>query len=152
MSYGALNARQEAFCREYLKDHNATRAYETQYKARGRVAEANSSRLLSKAKVREFIAELEAKAAKRNDLTVDAVLKGIKNVAVISVKPIPVFDKDGKQIGERCADAAAANKSFEMLGKHLGMFVDKHEVDLNMDLSTLSDEELVALAKRLKAG
>ena len=52
------NERHELFCREYLIDLNATRAYGAVYKTKGKKAEASGCRLLGNAKVKERLAEL----------------------------------------------------------------------------------------------
>ena len=42
---------------------------------------------------------------------------------------VPVRDKDGNPIGTYNFNAAGANKSLELIGKELGMFVNKVQVD-----------------------
>lgn len=65
--------RRESFCREYLLDLNATHAAARAGYSK-RTADVQGSRLLGNVKVASRIAELQAEAAKRNELTVDGVI------------------------------------------------------------------------------
>ena len=68
-----LTPKREAFCREYLVDQNATQAA-----ARAGYSEATAdrrgSRLLNKVEVQARVAELQAEAAQRNEVTVDSIV------------------------------------------------------------------------------
>lgn len=58
-----------------------------------------------------------------------------------------VRDKEGKPTGEYVFNATAANRALELLGKELGMFVDRTKAEhIVRRLSDLSDEELAILA------
>lgn len=147
MRPGALNPRQEAFCQAFIKSRNQSAAYiEAGYSPRG--ANKLASRLMANDGIQARIADLEAKAAKRNDLTVDAVLRGIKNIAIVAGKIVAFKDKDGNEF-DRCVDASNALRAFEDLGKHLGMFAENVNLRLP-DLKNLTDEELVAAREKLK--
>ena len=43
-----------------------------------------------------------------------------------AMQAVPVMGKDGPT-GEFKYDGAVANRALELLGKHIGMFTDKHE-------------------------
>lgn len=82
MSANKLTAKQKAFVDEYLKDLNATAAYKRAgYTAKGNAAEVNASRLLSNAKVQEYIAERQKNRAHRTEITQDMVLQRLWAIA-----------------------------------------------------------------------
>lgn len=71
-----LTAKHKKFADEYLIDLNATAAYgRAGYKAKGNAAEVNASRLLSNAKVQEYIQQRMKDRAKRTEITQDRVLE-----------------------------------------------------------------------------
>lgn len=132
----ALTARQSRFVDEYLKDLNATQAYQRAgYKAKGRAAENNASRMLGNAGVQRAIQERMHQRSERTRIDADFVLHGIaKNISRCE-QGSPVVDRNGDPVmietpdGELAPawryDAANALKGYEMLGKHLKMFTDK---------------------------
>jgi phage terminase small subunit len=54
----------------------------------------------------------------------------------------PVLDAEGKQTGEFRYQGAVANRALELLGKEIGMFIDRSEQGKPGEFSDLSDEEL----------
>lgn len=156
-----LTPKQEAFCREYTVDKNGKQAA-IRAKYSEKTAESQASRLLTKDKVRERIEELLKEAADRNDLTVDRVLQEMKNIAFLD--PLEMLNEDGTlkklsemsegarrtiagmdiqttTIGEKIINEVSKVKIADKratlvdLGKHLGMFVDKHEHEITGDMS-----------------
>lgn len=107
---GKLTARQEAFCREYLVDHNAAAAYRRVGLSSAR-ANVGGSELLRNATVRARIGELEAEAAERNDVSVDWVLQGLKRIAVR---------------GQHDSDRRRALRD---IGEHIGMWPKRPPVE-----------------------
>lgn len=65
-----LNDKQKQFCLLYLKYFNATKAYREVYGVGQKTAEANGSRLLSNAKVKEELSRL--KRAQQKELYIDS--------------------------------------------------------------------------------
>ena len=75
---------------------------------------------------------------KRHEVTVDWVVKNIKEVAERCLQVKPVLDKRGKPVlvetpdGEVAPayvfDSSGANRSLELLGKHIGMFSESLEL------------------------
>lgn len=53
----------------------------------------------------------------------------------------PVLDREGNRTGEYTFQAPAAIRALELLGKDMGMFVERKEV-LHGNIETLSDERL----------
>lgn len=75
-------AQQLAFIEAYLCDPegNATRAYESVYKARGQIASVNASRTLNIAKIAKIIDERRAETAERSKLKIDDVVRHITEI------------------------------------------------------------------------
>lgn len=135
-----LTPKQVRFVSEYLKDLNATQAsIRAGYSAR--TAEQQGPRLLGNVGVAAAITAGKTKAAERNQLSVDYVLTRLQAVAERCMQAEPVLDKEGNETGEYRFEAAGANRSLELLGKHLGMFADRLLIG---DLGDKSDEELNA--------
>lgn len=108
-----LTDRQARFCEEYLIDLNATQAaIRTGYSEK--TANEQGARLLANVSVQEKIAELKAERAKRTEITQDTVIQELAAVACAEVKGVRAVDK---------------LKALELLGKHLGMFVERYEVN-----------------------
>lgn len=58
------------------------------------------------------------------------VMDGLMAVAESSKRLVPHDVVDGKLV-EKMADASAANRALELLGKTMGAFVDRTQVDLS---------------------
>jgi phage terminase small subunit len=133
----ALNPRQERFAREYAVDHNATQsAIRAGYSPK--TAHVQGPRLLGNARVSRLIASLDQKAAAKLELDAQWVLGQLHGVSqkCQQAQPVMVFDRasktmvpavdeDGKAIYE--FDSSGANRSLELIGKHLGMFTERVE-------------------------
>lgn len=98
-----LTAKQQKFCDEYLVDLNATQAaIRAGYSKH--TANEQGAQNLAKLSIREYIEEKQKEISDRNDITIDFVLNGIKDIAL-----------QGEQENNRL-------KAFELLGKHTGVF------------------------------
>lgn len=153
---------QKRFCSEYLIDLNATRAYKVAYPncKKDETARANSSRLLTKANIQEFIAEQQKEREKRTKVTQDMVIQELAKIAFADIRAL--YDDNGSLKNVKCLEDNIAGaisqletfeeydgreedreyigdtkkvklldktKALELLGKHLGMFVDKLQLD-----------------------
>ena len=123
----ALNDKQKAFCVEYLKELNATKAYISVYESDYNTARVNSSRLLAKANVKKYINDLMDIYKQNMDITVAEIVKGIKTIAQ---------DEEATHNNKL--------KAFELLAKYKQMFVDKTEVTVNKgdSLEDMSMEDI----------
>lgn len=103
-----LTEKQKRFCEEYIVDLNGVRAYIAAYPLvrSDAAARANASRLLTKANIQQYIAELRKEQQRRTEITADTVLGELAKIAATEVD-IKGSDK---------------MKALELLGKHLGLF------------------------------
>ena len=131
-----LNARQEVFCKEYLIDLNATQAaIRAGYSER--TAAAQGSRLLSNVNILARVKELKAKRADELELDAYWVLKRLKDISDRSMQAEPVMEFDHTEgmlveTGEYQFDSTGANKATELIGKHIGMFDPKLQLQKRM--------------------
>jgi len=118
-----LNERQQRFIQEYLLDLNATQAYiRAGYSAKG--ARANAAALIANHNIAAAIAAEQDARAERTGRTQDAVLDRLEHLS---------------RGAEAAGDFAPAIRATELVGKHLGMFADRGEMDLQLKGSVLQD-------------
>ena len=95
MTTSKLTAKQDAFCREYTIDLNATQAaIRAGYSKK--TAHASGRENLHKPTIAAKIAEVKEIQANRCDLTAERVLKEIMSIAMLD--PVHLFDKDGRLV------------------------------------------------------
>lgn len=150
-----LTAKQQRFCDEYLIDLNATQAaIRAGYSPR--TAEQAASRLLRFVKVQDEIAREMAERSKRTGINQDRVLMEIAKMAFVNIDD--VIDLDTAQVKqtatkddlaciqsvkikptefgtEREIKLCDKKSNLELLGRHLGMFKDKVEIEADMELN-----------------
>ena len=131
-----LKAQQELFAQGIADGKPATHAYRAAgYSCKNdKVAEACSSRLLGNAKVRARIDELLAQKARAVGIDKKWVLEQL----------LQQYDR----AKEFANGLPAANKALELIGKEIGMFVDR-KVTLTSKLEGMSDEQLDDLVEKL---
>lgn len=152
-----LTPKQETFVREYLIDLNSTQAaIRAGYskKTAGQIGEEN----LRKPEIAAAIQQAMSERSKKTNITAEKVLNEIAKLAFFD--PRKMFDDAGEPIhvSQLDDDTAAAiaglevvtkgndeigyasvmkvkladkSKNLELLGRHLKLFTDKSEVDLN---------------------
>jgi hypothetical protein len=101
--------------------------------------------------VKKRIAEIKAEATRiaveKTGIDKSYVIARLKVVVERCMQQEPVIVK-GEPVGQYVFNAAGANRALELLGKEIGMFVDRAEVRTG-PLENLSDAELVRLAQEL---
>ena len=124
------NPQQEGFCREYVIDvtNQAAAAIRAGYSAK--TAASQASRLLKNVNIAARVAELQAEAAERNEVTVDNVISELVEL------------RDGAKAAKQFGPAIRAE---ELRGKTLGMFVDTKRDET----PKMSDEAMVEVIRRL---
>jgi len=124
-----LNEKQKKFVREYAKDCNATQAaIRAGYSKKS--AYSQGQRLLKHAEVGAALRKKIEKLEEQADVSATWVVKKLRTVAERCMQEVPVLDSEGKETGEFRFEHSGANKSLELIGKHLGMFKDLVEVDI----------------------
>jgi len=132
----ALTPKQQAFVREYIVDLNASAsAVRAGYSPKTSMEQGYQ--LLHNTSVAEAIAKEQAKRAGKVGLDAEWVLKRLKDISdrCMTAEPVMVFDRELREMvetGEYRFDSSGANKSTELIGKHLAMFTDKVDVSSNM--------------------
>lgn len=133
-----LTAKQAAFVQEYLIDLNATQAaIRAGYS--GKTAQQTGSENLAKPVIQSAIQEALNKRKERTEVTQDYVIRELVNVIEICtgqkdtaitevIKNFQEGSIDAHDVSKKLFDASGANRALELLGKHLGMFADKHEI------------------------
>lgn len=131
-----LNAKQALFVREYLVDLNATQAaIRAGYSAK--TAGVQGHDLLKKPEIQQAIAAAQQARSRRTEITADYVLTNLQEVLERCMQRSPVMVREGREMTQLVDDegrhvwefnANGANKSLELMGKHLAMWVDRHEV------------------------
>jgi phage terminase small subunit len=173
-----LTEKQKRFCKEYLKDFNATQAYKRAgYKCSQKSAETSGPRMLENVAIQEYIQKNANKHLEKLDLDAQTIISNIVEIGDRCMEREAVmkfdkeekayyhdyledstFDDDGNLVHTKkylyTFDSRGALKANEMLGKYIGIFNDKIQIDANvsanvnhteMDLTKLSDEELSQL-------
>jgi len=131
------NEKQKKFCREYVKDFNATQAYiKAGYSKNG--AMQSSFKLLINTDIQVFLSSLIDKQAEKADITVQEVIADLKTMKDRCMQACQVLNKKGKPTGVWKFDSSGAIKSLELLGRYLTMFSDK--LIVKHDLSDLLEE------------
>lgn len=130
-----LTKKQESFCLNYVDTLNASDAYRKAGYSKGqtdKTVNENSCRLLKNSKVKARVDELREEITKpiieKFKLTKEWVVEQLVDNVSISKALEPVKDSDGNNIGEYRTNIPAANKALELLGKEIGMFVERKEI------------------------
>ena len=119
-----LTPKQKKFCHEYIKDFNATQAaIRAGYSKK--TAKEIGYQLLHKTSLQEYLAGLINAQTQDDEISVKEIIRKLKIVVDRCMQEIEVRDKKGNLTGEWQFDSAGANRSLELLGKHLAMFTDK---------------------------
>ena len=139
-----MTAKQKRFCDEYLIDLNATQAaIRAGYSER--TAQAIGAENLTKPLLKEYIAERMAE--KESELIADqdevlryltSVLRGKSRSSVVVVENIGDYCSEAREI-EKAPDEKERLKAAELLGKRYGLYTDRMEQDVDMELTISVD-------------
>jgi phage terminase small subunit len=97
-----LTPRQKAFCEEYIKDLNASAAYERAGYAvkNSRIARTSACRLLANVSVEKYIAHLKEQRQQRVLLSADRSLMELSRIAFSNITDVISFDNNGISIND----------------------------------------------------
>ena len=125
-----LTVQQDDFARGVAKGMSQTEAaIRAGYSPK--TAESIGSRLSRNVKVAALIESLRNKVAQKAEVDLAYVIGGLKEISDYGRSKVPIVTADGDVVGERVADASAANRALELLGKHLGAFIDRSQIELS---------------------
>lgn len=158
-----LNAKQSAFCNEYLVDFNATQAAIRAGYAK-RTANRTGPRLLSNVVVQGKVAELVAERSSESRATIERIIRELCAIAFTRLTDIVYIDEDGlakvrptsvlTDDQQRAIESISQTqfgvkikmhdktRAIELLGRHLGMWLDRVEVSKGGKAEDLTEEEL----------
>lgn len=139
-----LTAKQQRFCDEYLIDLNATQAaIRAGYskKTARKIGQEN----LTKRDIRQYI---DARMAeKESELIADqdevlryltSVMRGESRSSVVVVESLGDFMSEAREL-EKAPDEKERLKAAELLGKRYGLYTDRVEQDVDMELNITVD-------------
>ena len=142
-----LTPKQTAFCQEYVLDLNATQAaIRAGYSKK--TANEQGARALAKVSVGTQVKRLLDERTRRVEVDADFVVRTLVENVQRSMQAVGVLDNEGNPIGQYRYNGAVANKALELLGRHLGMFIDKHEVEHSQRLDAIFIAKLLAQAEK----
>ena len=128
-----LTDQQKAFCRFYVasSDFNQTQAaVNAGYSEKTAYSIAN--RLLKNVEVKKYIARLQRERIERVEIKADDILKDLIEIKdrCMQAKPVTfmgsqVKDKEGNNLWK--FDAKGATKAIELIGKHIGFFLEDNK-------------------------
>lgn len=129
-----MTPKQKAFCQEYLKDLNATQAaIRAGYSAK--TAHVIGAENLTKPIIASYLQQETSQRAEKVQITAEMVLKQIME------------DRDdAKERGQ----LSVSMKGNELLAKHLGMFIERHEVKDVSDVDNMTEQEIHDELDRLR--
>jgi len=112
-----MTAQQALFCEEYIKDLNITQAairagYTPKY------ADSLAYKLLGNIGIQERIAELQAAASKRNEITVDRIIAEYATIALLD--PSRIFDDNGNALPFSEMDATSRRAIGRIVTQEIG--------------------------------
>jgi phage terminase small subunit len=142
----AMTPKQRRFVEEYLIDLNATQAaIRAGYSEK--TAYATGQKMLKKAEaVKNAIAAALSERARKSEVTAEYVLSNLQIVVERCMQRAPVVNMRGKQVKDDEGrdvwefNASGANKALELLGRHLGMFTDKLQVDMSVTPAAILED------------
>lgn len=140
------NPRHERFAQELAKGKTADEAYQLAGYQENRF---NASRLKTNEHIKARVAELQARATEGVVLTKQWVLERLIENAERAMQRQSV-ETEGGEIVEYRYEGSVANRALELLGKEVGMFIDRKEVRTGA-LDEINQDELDRLRAELAA-
>lgn len=144
MIVAKLTAKQQRFCDEYLIDLNATQAaIRAGYskKTAGRIGTENVQKPVIKEYIAQRMAEKESHLIADQDEVLKyltSVMRGQSRSSIVVVESTGDFMSAAREI-EKSPDEKERLKAAELLGKRYGLYTDKVDQVVDMDLNITVD-------------
>lgn len=159
-----LTEKQRSFAIHLASGLSQKEAYRKAYSATSsdNTASGEGGKLARDPRIRAYVDQLKADTGRAltkqvaEGIALDRhyVLANLKEVVERCMQHAPVLDRSGKPTGEYTFDSKGANQALGMIGKELGMFVERREVR-HGPLVDATDEqldaELAGLAREMSA-
>ena len=137
------NPKQEEFCQLIARGETQVQAYRMAYGSDNR---SNAARLASQEHIRDRVHAIMSAKRKTLDLSTDKAARALK---LTKQWVLDRLMKNAEECLENNSTRGAANRALELLGKELGLFIDRSEVKhTSDDLASMTDAELLAELKR----
>jgi phage terminase small subunit len=139
-----VNEQQKRFADYYIETGNATEAYRRAgYKAKGKSAEVNASRLLSNAKVKSYIDELINNKDSERIAKQDEILEFLSKVlrGQVDEEFALGVGKGEQMLVRKEVDAKDRIKAAELLGKRYTLWTDKTQLEGTIGVTVVDDIE-----------
>lgn len=142
-----MTDKQKKFCNEYLIDCNATRAYKTAYPRikNDNVAKSAGNRLLTNVDIKTYIDEQLEKISSEKvaDATevmeyLTSVMRGESTSEIVVVEGCGDGCSSARNI-DKAPDEKERLKAAELIGKRYGIFTEKVEAAVDMELNISVD-------------
>lgn len=140
----SMTIKQKRFCDEYLTDLNATQAaIRAGYSKRSarQIADSNMSKADIKHYLKERMAEKDKELIADQDEVLaylTSVMRGKSSASVIVVENIGDFMSEAREMA-KAPDEKERIRAAELLGKAHGMFTDRIEQQMDVDLNITID-------------
>jgi phage terminase small subunit len=122
-----LTPKQDRFVAEYLVDLNATQAaIRAGYSKK--TADVQGPRLLGNVRISDEITRRRTAISEKLEITQEWVIKKLVDNVERAMQAEPVLSVDGTPTGVYNYAGSVANGALTLLGKHLGMFVDRQDI------------------------
>jgi len=167
-----ISAKRKRFCDEYIKSLNGNEAAILAGYSK-KTARNKASNLLTMPEVAKYLDQLQAKVAKRNEITIDELIQDLAEMKNIDVADL--YDEDGLLIDisqlpasfTRCIQEVIETKSglkikfyskldaIEKLAKHLGFYEKDNEQsksEMSINITVDSQETKDELTKLISGG
>jgi phage terminase small subunit len=157
---GKLTDKQKLFVQEYLIDLNATQAYIRAGYKNYDSAGVEAGKALKNPKIKAAIDEAMAERSRRTGINQDRVIRELAKMAFVNISDVVDLDtatvnEDASKEDLACIQSVKIKPtefgtereikfydkkgSLELLGKHLGLFRDKLDVEADMNLTITVD-------------
>lgn len=139
-----MTAKQKLFCDEYLVDLNSTQAaIRAGYskKTAGRIGTENVQKPVIKEYISKRMAEKESQLIANQDEVLrylTAVMRGESRSSVVVVENVGDYMSTAREM-EKSPDEKERLKAAELLGKRYGLYTDRVEQEVDMDLNITVD-------------